>query len=79
VFFAKPSLHARLLAPGVTVVAAGQAETKLYGSGNVALKGKMFALFARSLVSDPGLWLRAQEDDSGEVIRNALASGVRRS
>lgn len=62
----------------MTVVAAGQAETGLYGAGNVALKGKMFALFASALVSDPRLWGRLQEDDSGEVIRTALARGVRR-
>ena len=64
-YLAAPGQAARLHGPGVTVVPAGKAAAHTYGSGLIALKGKMFLVMAQALVErGPGLWRRLAEDDT---------------
>ena len=49
VFLAKPSFFPTLVQPGVTAVPAGKTEATRWGAGLVALKGRMFLLFALGL------------------------------
>jgi len=63
VFLARPAETTRLAGPGVTIVPAGAREATAYGEGLVALKGKMFRLFALGLARSDGALLE-------DVLRN---------
>jgi len=75
VFFAKPAESRRLLVPGVTMVSAGRSQATTYGAGLVALKGRMFALLAASLV-DKGdaLFEAVCRDDTPTTLEKAMLS-----
>jgi hypothetical protein len=73
VFLAKPSESSRLAGPGVVTVPAGKSETR-YGAGLVALKGKMFELFARALAQRRELLGDIKADHSPATFLNALGS-----
>lgn len=77
IFLAKPDLLADLSCPGVTVVPAGRAEASRYGSGLVALKGRLFELFALGLSRQgDALWNRVCADETAESFLGALAVGA---
>ena len=63
VFVAKPALAKQLTAPGVTVVPVGKQDARRYHAGYVALKGRMFELFAKGLVRQGAKLLRDVCDD----------------
>ena len=50
VFLVKPALRPALRVSRVTTVPAGKDQARRWGAGLVALKGRMFSLFARGLV-----------------------------
>jgi hypothetical protein len=77
IFLAKPGLAGRVAGPRVTSVNAGTAETSRYGAGTIALKGKMFELFAAGLVADPQMWQGIMSDDSPKSFVRAMAEGRR--
>jgi len=75
VFLVRPGDEPRLAAPGVTVVPAGQAETR-YGAGMVALKGKMFRLFATAIAQAGEAVLEdVMQYDTPEAFFQALELG----
>jgi len=76
IYLAKPSLSAQLKGPRVTVVAAGRPEATRYGSGLVALKGRMFDLFAAGLLADSAIWDDVASDDSPRSFVKAMAKGL---
>jgi hypothetical protein len=71
-FFAKPSESSRLASSGVVTVPAGKAEAAKFGSGLVALKGKMFERFAETLANRPDLFHEVMSDDSPATFLSAL-------
>ena len=73
VFLAKPSESSRLARAGVVIVPAGSSATK-YGAGLIALKGKMFELFALALARRPELLGEIKADPSPATFLNALAA-----
>jgi hypothetical protein len=73
IFVAKPSESSRLAGAGVVIVPAGKSETR-YGSGLVALKGKMFERFAASLSTRIELLGEIKADGSPATFLNALGS-----
>jgi hypothetical protein len=78
IFLAKPGLVEKLQAPGVTVVPIGQQDLALYrAAGHVALKGRMFELFAKGLVMrGEDLWRKVCTDDTPESFRAAVDFGA---
>lgn len=78
VFLASPAGVDELSAPGVTVVPAGRAEASRYRSGTVALKGRMFDLFARGLAGGgEAVWKAILADDTPASFLQAVELGVR--
>ena len=73
IFLAAPPESSRLAGPGVVTVPAGIPETR-FGSGLVALKGKMFELFAEALARRPELFGEIKVDGSPATFLNALRS-----
>jgi len=75
VFLTKPAKERVLRGPGITVVPAGRRQVTAYGAGLIALKGRMFDLFARTLVRE-GLscWEAVYGDDSAASFLRALAT-----
>lgn len=71
VYLAKPDESYRLSGAGVVTVPAGQAQTK-YGAGYVALKGKMFELFADTLAARPDLLHDIKADPSPASFLRAI-------
>lgn len=71
IFLAKSSEASRLRGAGVVTVRVGKAETR-YGAGYMALKGKMFELFASSLASRPELFDEIKADLSPRSFLSAL-------
>ena len=76
IFLARADMKRRLQAPGVTVVTVGKTEAARYHAGYVALKGRMFELFAGGLVADPSLWQEVHEDGSSRAFLRAVSRGV---
>jgi hypothetical protein len=75
IFLAAPSESSRLAAgAGVVTVPAGKSETARYGSGLVALKGKMFERFAEALAARRELFDEVKADDSPATFLKALGS-----
>jgi hypothetical protein len=72
VFLAKPSESSRLAGAGVVTVPAGKPEATRYGSGLVALKGKMFERFAEALAGRHELFDDVKADSSPATFLNAL-------
>jgi hypothetical protein len=64
VFLAKPSETSRLAGAGVVIVPAGKSEATRYGSGLVALKGRMFERFAEALAGRRELFDEIKADHS---------------
>ena len=75
IFLAKPTAARRLQAVGVTIGPAGQAQT-CYGAGYVALKGRMFELFAAAASRDPSWWQRIIDDERGVAFLEAVEAGL---
>jgi len=74
IFLAGKSELLRLAGPGVVTVTAGTSETTTYGAGAVALKGKMFELFADALAGRRELFDEIKADDSPATFLKALGS-----
>jgi hypothetical protein len=70
VFLAKPAWTGRL--GSAVVVPAGKSEASEFGAGLVALKGRMFELFASALVADPALFDAVLHDSSNTAFLSAL-------
>jgi len=60
-----------------TIVPAGKSETR-FGAGLVALKGKMFELFAYGLCANPELWNLFLADKTPATVLNAVEVGLKR-
>jgi hypothetical protein len=76
VFVAKPALRHQLEALGATVVPVGREDARRYGSGYVALKGRMFELFAKGLAKEGmGLWRDVCDDPTPRSFRTAVEIG----
>jgi len=56
-----------------TVVPAGKSETR-FGAGLVALKGKMFELFAYGLCAKPEMWPRVLADKTHASVSSLIAA-----
>lgn len=56
------------------VVPAGKPETR-FGAGTVALKGKMFELFAYGLAKTPAAWRRVLLDPTPKTVLSLMESG----
>jgi len=77
VFLARPAETTRLAGPGVTIVPAGAREATAYGAGLVALKGKMFRLFALGLARSDGALLEdVLRDDTPASFVRAMRLGL---
>lgn len=57
-----------------TVVPAGRSETR-FGAGLVALKGKMFELFAHGLCANPEMWTRVLDDETPASVLSLVEVG----
>ena len=60
--------------PNATVVPAGLEETR-FGAGLVALKGKMFELFAYGLCRRPEAWNEVLSDPTAETFLKLVQAG----
>lgn len=60
--------------PNATVVPVGLQETR-FGAGLVALKGKMFELFAYGLCSKPEAWNEVVNDPTAEAFLRLVEAG----
>jgi hypothetical protein len=60
--------------PNSTVVPAGKNETK-FGAGIVALKGKLFELFAYGLCASPAMWTQVLTDKTRGCVFNLIEAG----
>jgi hypothetical protein len=79
-----PGLNQRLIflapnaklpfSPNATVVPAGLEETR-FGAGLVALKGKMFELFAHGLCGRPETWNEVLTDPTAETFLRLVDAG----
>ncbi len=71
VFLARPAETNRLAGRGVTIVPAGAREATAHGEGLVALKGKMFRLFALGLARSDGALLEdvLRDDTPASFVR----------
>ena len=74
IFLAKPSESSRLASAGVVTVPTGKSEATKYGSGLVALKGKMFERFAKALAERRELFEEIKADSSPASFIDALES-----
>jgi uncharacterized protein DUF6884 len=72
VFLAKPSEATRLAGGGVVTVPAGKDQASRYGSGLVALKGKMFELWAKAVANTPELLEATRNDQTPATFLGAL-------
>lgn len=72
VFLCAASEANRCTASSVTVVPAGVGETRVFGSGLVGLKGKMFRLFAQAVAQDVRHLEAIREDDTPTSFLAAL-------
>jgi hypothetical protein len=57
-----------------TVVPAGRSETR-FGAGTVALKGRMFQLFAKGLCAFPKMWPKLVADKTPTTFLNLIEAG----
>jgi hypothetical protein len=62
--------------PNATVIPAGLEETR-FGAGLVALKGKMFELFAYGLCGRRDAWNEVLTDPTGEIFLRLIEAGRR--
>lgn len=77
-FFAKPGLRAAIEGAGCIHVSAGAAESRRFGAGFVALKGRLFEIFATGLSEAPvGRWESILSDASGDAFAATLGDGLR--
>jgi hypothetical protein len=77
IFLAKPTLRKQLEAPRITLVSIGLEDARRYHAGYVALKGRMFELFAKGLVRQGVGPLRDVCDDPTPAsFRAAVESGA---
>jgi hypothetical protein len=60
--------------PSSTIVPAGLQETR-FGAGLVALKGKMFELFAYGLCRRPRAWKEVLTDPTAETFLRLVEAG----
>lgn len=71
IFLAKPSEATRLAGEGVVTVPAGKDQVR-YGAGLVALKGKMFELWATAVAKSPLLLEETRNDPTPATFLRAL-------
>lgn len=77
VFLARPAETDRLSGDGAVVVPAGAREASRYGDGLVALKGKMFRLFASGVArAGDGLLAEVMEDSTPGSFIRAMQLGL---
>ena len=77
VFLARPAETTRLVGSGVIIVPAGAREATAYREGLVALKGKMFRLFALGLARSDGALLEdVLRDDTPASFVRAMRLGL---
>lgn len=62
------------LSSDLTIIPAGKAETR-FGAGTVALKGKMFELFATGLCRRPEMWENVLSDGSSRTVLSLIEIG----
>ncbi len=76
IFLAGSGKEGAVGGPGVTVVGAGREEAATYGSPAIAVKGRMFELFARGFAHEgEALWDRLIADDSPATFMRAVHIG----
>jgi hypothetical protein len=76
VFLCKAGVSQSLMEPGTTVASVGLNESRRFGAGYVALKGRMFELFAHSLArEDESLFARICTDETGATFMKAVERG----
>jgi Family of unknown function (DUF6884) len=75
VFLAKPTWAGRL--GSAVVVPTGISQASEFGAGLVALKGRMFEIFASALIGDPALFDAVLGDSSNKTFLSALKAGGR--
>jgi hypothetical protein len=77
VFVAKPALKEQLGAPRVTVVPVAKQDARRYHAGYVALKGRMFELWAKGLArKGPKLWQQVCDDSTPVSFMAAVEIGL---
>jgi hypothetical protein len=73
VFLVKPDLARALCRPGVTAVPLSVKESKRFRASTIALKGRVFALFARGLVAQgKTLWQAVLKDNTPSAFLRAV-------
>jgi hypothetical protein len=72
IFLAKPAEASRLAGNGVVTIPAGKDQASRYGSGLVALKGKMFELWAQAVAQTPWLVDETRDDPTPATFLRAL-------
>jgi hypothetical protein len=76
VFLARPKKALELTARGVTGVSVGAPEARRFHSGYIALKGRLFELYARSLAREGDvLWRATIVDDTPATFMDAMERG----
>jgi hypothetical protein len=76
VFLCKAGLSQNLMRPGTTIVSVGLNESRRFGAGYVALKGKLFELFAHSLAREgETLFTRLCTDETEATFIKAVERG----
>ncbi len=77
VFLAKPGRCPALRGAGVTAVPTGKSEASRWRASPIALKGKMFELFSKGLVSEGEVMLdRLLEDDTPATFEHLMTIGA---
>jgi hypothetical protein len=72
IFLAKPAEATRLAGHGVVTVPAGKDQASRYRAGLVALKGKMFELWAKAVAHTPQLLEETRDDHTPATFLRAL-------
>jgi hypothetical protein len=76
VFLCKAGLSQSLIGPGSSIVSLGLNESRRFGAGYVALKGRLFELFAHSLAREgESLFARICTDETEATFMKAVERG----
>jgi len=77
VFLVKPDLARMFRRPGVTTIPLSVEESKKFRASTIALKGRMFDLFARGLAAQRGrLWPALLDDSTPVAFLRAVNIGL---
>lgn len=78
VFLAKPALVDSLSRSGAVVIGLSVGEATLFGAAQIALKGRVFECYARSLLRErESLFTRTCQDDTPATFMAAARRGLR--